>query len=535
MTPAAALTASEATPQSSQHAVNPWIIAVSVSLATFMELLDTTVANVALPHIAGGLAASEDETTWVLTSYLVANAIGLPLSGWFSTVLGRKRYYLGCVLMFTLTSALCGAAPSLNWLVFFRVIQGLAGGGLQPCTQAVLMDTFPAARLGMAMSVYGVAILVAPVVGPVLGGWLTDNFSWRWIFFLNVPIGALALALNGVLLKDPPYLVAQRKALRGTLRIDYLGIGFLALGFGSLEVVYSRGQRDDWFGSNFIVSFMVLAAIGLIGLVLWELYTPQPVVNLRLLKDLNFTACSVITFLAFATLYGSLMLLPQMVQTLMGYDATHAGLVLSPGGLVTIALLPVVGWLTGRVDARILIALSLAALAYAYTVASGMNLQCSELYFIYVRCLIMVGIALIWPPINATAFAHVPQAQHNNASGLYNLIRNEGGSLGISLSTTLLARWGQLAQSRLNENVHALNPHVPRALDQFAELAQADGADPIAAQHEALGMMQALIEQQAAVVTYGNIYALFAVCSLAIIPLVLLMRPARAGRVAVAE
>ena len=322
-------------------------------MATFMEVLDTSIANVSLPHIAGNLSVSTNESTWVLTSYLVANAIVLPLSGWLSSILGRKRFYMMCVLMFTISSMLCGLASGLGQLIFFRVLQGIGGGGLQPSEQAILVDTFPAQKRGMAMAVYGMAILVAPVLGPTLGGWITDNFSWRWIFFINAPVGCASLFLSGIVLQDPPHLIEKRAELRKKkFQVDYIGLSLIALGLGTLEIVLDKGQDVDWFGSRLIVWMSIVAVISLVGAVIWELKHPQPIVNLRLLKERNFRFCALTLFFAFGVLYGSTVLLPELMQLLMGYSATMAGLVMSPAGLFTMLEMPLIGYLLGRrVDA----------------------------------------------------------------------------------------------------------------------------------------------------------------------------------------
>src|SRR5215467_7844754 len=334
--------------------INPWVIALTVTLATFMEVLDTSIANVALPHIAGNLSVGQDESTWVLTSYLVSNAIILPLSGWFSGVIGRKRFYMLCVALFTLSSFLCGLAPSLGMLVVFRIMQGAGGGGLQPSEQAILNDTFPLEKRGMAFAVYGVAVVVAPTIGPWLGGWITDNFSWRWIFYINVPVGILSLILTSLLISDPPYM--KRQSIKAGFRVDYIGIGLLSLGLGSMQIILDKGEREDWLSSTFIDVFFVLMLIGLIAGVLWELREKEPVVDLRMLKDRNFAVSTLAMFFLGFVLYSSTVLIPQFLQDLMGYTAEKAGLALSPGGLVIMLMMPVVGILVSKVDTRYLIA-----------------------------------------------------------------------------------------------------------------------------------------------------------------------------------
>src|SRR3989441_4377174 len=335
--------------------VNPWVIAVTVTLATFMEVLDTSIANVALPHIAGNLSAGQDESTWVLTSYLGSNAIVLPLSGWFSGLIGRKKFYMTCVAIFTASSFLCGVAPSLGVLVIFRILQGVGGGGLQPSEQAILNDTFPLEKRGMAFAVYGLAVVVAPTIGPWLGGWITDNFSWRWIFYINVPVGMLSLLLTNFLVSDLPYM--KKANLKAGFRIDYIGIGLISLGLGSMQIILDKGQREDWFASKFIVVFFLLMLVGIIAGILWELREKEPVVDLRMLKDRNFAIATTAMFFLGFVLYATTVLIPQMLQELMGYNAERAGLALSPGGLVIMCMMPVVGILVSKVDTRILITL----------------------------------------------------------------------------------------------------------------------------------------------------------------------------------
>src|SRR5690348_10059855 len=332
--------------------INPWVIAVTVTLATFMEVLDTSIANVALPHIAGNLSAGADQSTWVLTSYLVSNAIVLPLSGWFSGLLGRKRFYMACVALFTLSSFLCGLAPSLGVLVLFRIMQGAGGGGLQPSEQAILNDTFPLEKRGMAFAVYGVAVVVAPTIGPWLGGWITDNFSWRWVFYINVPVGNLSLLLTSFLVSDPPYM--KKADLKAGFRIDYIRIGLNSLGLGSMQIILDKGQRDDWFASNFIVAFFALMLVGIIAGIVWEWREKEPVVDLRMLKDRNFAIATVTMFFLGFVLYSTTVLIPQLLQQLMGYTAQLAGLVLSPGGAVIMVMMPVVGILVSKLDTRLL-------------------------------------------------------------------------------------------------------------------------------------------------------------------------------------
>src|ERR1700682_3811405 len=432
--------------------INPWVIAIAVTLATFMEVLDTSIANVALPHIAGNLSAGADESTWVLTSYLVSNAIVLPLSGWFSSLIGRKRFYMSCVALFTVSSFLCGLAPSLGMLVVFRIMQGAGGGGLQPSEQAILNDTFPLEKRGMAFAVYGIAVVVAPTIGPWLGGWITDNFSWRWIFYINVPVGIISLLLTSVLISDPPYM--KRASLKRGFRIDYIGIALISLGLGSMQIILDKGQREDWFSSNFIRVFFVLMVIGIIAGIIWELRGKEPVGDLRMLKNRNFDIATTAMFFLGFVLYASTVLIPQFLQQLLGYTAELAGLALSPGGAVIMVMMPVVGFLVSRVDTRFLLTFGCRVSALALFVMAGWNLRLDYRHAVQARMLQSFGLAFLFIPINVAAFAYVPREQTNMGTGIINLARNIGASVGIATVTTMLQRRAQFHQAQLMGRVN---------------------------------------------------------------------------------
>ncbi len=514
---------------SPRPAINPWVIALTVTLATFMEVLDTSIANVALPHIAGSLSVSVHESTWVLTSYLVANAIVLPLTGWLSSLIGRKLFYIMCVVLFTAASTLCGMATSIEQLVFFRVLQGLAGGGLQPSEQAILMDTFPPAKRGMAMAVYTLAILVAPVLGPTLGGYITENYSWRWIFYINVPVGILSVFLSTLVLEDPPYLKARRAELKGKpLRVDFIGLSLLSIGLAALELMLDKGQEHDWFDSPFIVKLAIVAAVSLVAVVFWELRHPAPIVNLRLFRDRNFAAASVCVFFAFGVLYGSNVLLPQMLQTLMGYSALNAGLVLSPAGFVTMLEMPVIGILLSRgFDARKLIVAGLLTQAVAAMWMAGLNLGVSPGMVVSPRNFQTLGAGLMFVPINIVAFAFLPRDQTNNASGLFSLVRNEGSSIGVALTNTLLQRRTQFHQFRFTEHIDSLNLNASHWVSGISSALQSRIGDPVLARRQGLQMMYQAVQQQASAISYLDLFWLFSMLSFAAIPLVFLMKRAR--------
>src|SRR6266849_4592776 len=502
--------------------INPWVIAITVTLATFMEVLDTSIANVALPHIAGNLSASADESTWVLTSYLVSNAVILPLSGWLSSLLGRKRFYMGCVAIFTLSSFLCGFAASLGMLVVFRILQGVGGGGLQPSEQAILNDTFPLSKRGMAFAVYGIAVVVAPTLGPWLGGWITDNFSWRWIFYINVPVGILSMGLTYLLVSDPPYM--KRIKLSDGFRIDYIGLGLISLGLGSLQIILDKGQREDWFDSGFIRLFAVLMLIGLIGGVIRELKAKEPVVDFRMLKNRNFAISTLAMFFLGFVLYSSTVLIPQMLQQLLGYPATLAGLALSPGGATIMLCMPIVGFLVSRVDTRYLITFGCTISASALLVMAGWNLSLDFKHAVLGRVLQSFGLAFLFIPINVSAFATVPREKTNMGTGIINLARNVGASVGIATVTTLLERRTQLHQAQLMEHVNPLSLayHNMIAGTQAKLLLAGSGVHHSASQ--AAGMVYSTVQRQAAMMAFIDNFHMLGIVFFVVIPVLMLLK-----------
>jgi MFS transporter, DHA2 family, multidrug resistance protein len=505
--------------------INPWVIAVTVTLATFMEVLDTSIANVALPHIAGNLSAGADESTWVLTSYLVSNAIVLPLSGWFSSLIGRKRFYMSCVAVFTISSFLCGLAPSLGALVLFRILQGTGGGGLQPSEQAILNDTFPLEKRGMAFAVYGVAVVVAPTIGPWLGGWITDNFSWRWIFYVNVPVGIISLLLTSVLVTDPPYM--KRASIKSGFRVDYIGIGLISLGLGSMQIILDKGQRDDWLASNFIRVFFVLMLIGLVAGIIWELRDKEPVVDLRMLKNRNFAIATTAMFFLGFVLYASTVLIPQFLQQLLGYTAELAGLALSPGGAVIMLMMPVVGFLVSRVDSRILVTFGLTVSALALFVMAGWDLQLDYSHAVRARMLQSFGLAFLFIPINVAAFAYVPREKTNMGTGIINLARNIGASVGIATVTTMLERRTQAHQARLAEHVNTFSAAYHNMVNgtQLRLVSTGSGLAHAASQAEQL--IYSAVQRQAAMLGFIDNFKMLGVVFFAVIPVLLLLKKPR--------
>ncbi|MGE5608869.1 MAG: DHA2 family efflux MFS transporter permease subunit [Bacillota bacterium] len=502
--------------------VNPWIIAIVVTLATFMEVLDTAIANVALPHIAGNLSASVDESTWMLTSYLVANAIVLPLSAWFSMLFGRKRFYMTCVALFTASSAMCGLAPNLETLVFFRVLQGIGGGGLQPSEQAILVDTFPRQKRAMAMAAYGIAVVVAPILGPTLGGWITDNYSWRWIFFINVPVGILSLLLTWELVSDPPFL--KRKTLRDGLRIDYVGFGFIALGLGFLQVVLDKGQREDWFESRFIIVCAILTVLGLVAAVFWELRHNDPMVDLRLLKDRHFATATMLMFMLGFVLYGSTMLLPVFTQTMLGYTATWSGLALSPGGIATMLMLPIVGTLASRFQARWLVTIGLLVVGTSLLRMANFNTQIDFRTAMFARIHQAIGLSFMFLPINTAVYAFVPRDKNNNASGLVNLARNIGGSVGIAFVTTMLARRAQFHQSVLSAHTTPYDGAFQNAFQKASEMLSTAHASAAEVTEHAYALIYGLLGREANMLAFVDCFWLLGVMFFAMSPLVFLLK-----------
>ena len=514
-----------------QPAVNPWIIAVTVTLATFMELLDTAIANVALPHIAGGLAVSYDESTWVLTSYLVSNAVVLPLSAWLSRVFGRKRYYMLCVVLFTLSSLLCGFAPSLGLLIFFRVLQGVGGGGLAPVEQAILVDTFPPQKRPAAFALYSMAIVTAPVIGPPLGGWITDNWSWRWIFFINIPIGILSLILTKRLVSDPPEFTREVESARkgGRLRIDGLGIFLVALGFACLEVVLDRGQTEDWLESNFIVFFFSIAILALAVAAFWEWHHPDPVVEIRLLADRNFAIANAYYFLFGFALFGSTVLIPQMLQSLYGYTATDAGLVLGPGAFVIVALAPVIVRILPKVGIKPLIFVGYVVFAMSMWRYASIDLGTDYKHVALLRALQGLGIAPLFVPVSQLAYSFLPKNKNNKASSLTNLFRNQGGSVGIAFVTTFLARRTQYHHSVLVAHATPFEQHYRETLGALSQYFVTHGfTTPDAALH-ANAQLARIIQQQASFLGFLDCFWLLGCACLIGAPLVFFTRKVRSA------
>jgi DHA2 family multidrug resistance protein len=506
-------------------APNRWLVALTVGLAAFMEVLDISIANVALQHIAGDLAASQDEATWVLTSYLVTNAIVLPMSGWLAATIGRRKYFLGCIVGFGVTSLLCGFAPSLPVLILARGLQGATGGGLQPNAQAILADTFPPAKRGQAFAIYGLAVVFAPAIGPTLGGWITDNFSWRWVFLLNVPVSLLLTLLAMRTIVDPPEQVAARVARRaGGISFDYLGFSLLVAGMGCLQIVLDKGQEDDWWSSTLITTCAIVSAVSLVVFIVWELMRDDPIADLRLLANRNFAVGNVLMFMLGFILLSSTTLLPQFVQVMLGYIATDAGLVISPGGFAIMLAMPLVGFLVSRVDARWLILLGLVVASLSLYGMTRFDLNIDYATIAWLRVFQAIGLGFLFIPINTVAYFGLPREKNNNASAIVNMMRNLGGSFGISIVTTVLARRQQYHQNVLVSHVTPYTSAYDTTIQSLQQAYMSTSSSAADALQKAEAALYATVQTQAAMLSYIDAFLLLAVIFALLVPIVFLLR-----------
>jgi MFS transporter, DHA2 family, multidrug resistance protein len=514
--------------------VNPWVVALTVTLATFMELLDTSIANVSLPYIAGGLGRSYDEVTWILTTYLVANAVVLPMSAWLSRVMGRKNYYLACVALFTATSFLCGIAPSLTVMLIARVLQGVGGGGLAPVEQAILVDTFPPHKRASAFALYTVAIVTAPAIGPVLGGWITDNFDWRWIFFINIPIGILSMSLTSRFVHDPPEFAEERKTVRdarGRLRVDGFGIALIGLGSAALEVLLDRGQIDDWFGSTFIAWMFVVAIVCLGAAVFWELRHKDPVIALPMLRNRNFAIANFFYFTFGFGLFASTTMIPQLLQSLYGYRAIDAGLVLGPGALVITFLAPVGAQLVQRgiVHPRTLLTGAVAVVGLSFLHYSHFNLDTDYTHYALARALQGLGYAFFFVPLSVITYSELKPNENNRASSLTNFFRNWGGSFGIAFATTMAERRYNFHQSVVGANLPSSSPAMQQTATRMAGYLQSRGYGHADAMHAAYAQIYNQLGAQSHILAFMDCFHLIGIITLVAAPLVLLTRRFKLG------
>jgi DHA2 family multidrug resistance protein len=493
----------------SKPEVNPWVIAGVVAMAAFMEILDTSIANVALPYMAGNLGASNDESTWVLTSYLVSNAIVLPISGWLASTFGRKRFFMICLVTFTISSLLCGFAPSLSLLLLFRVLQGAGGGGLQPMAQAILADTFPPSKRGLAFALYGVTAVMAPTIGPTLGGWITFNYSWRWIFFINLPVGIVALLLVYRLIEDPPYLTRLRSA---GVKLDYIGVGLLVVGIGALQIMLDKGQEEDWFGSQFIMALVVVSVVCLVGLVIWELHSKHPVIDVRLFKNFNYTGACIMIFMLGVLLFSSLVLMPQFLQTQLGYTAELAGLVLTGGAVLLLFIFPIVGKLTSIVPARYIIAFGWLCLSLAmYYSTLRIDLQISFVSAAWLRVVQQVGLGFLFVPITLVSYVGIPAEKSNSVAGMVNFFRNIGSSVGTSLVTTMIARRAQFHQVMLSSHTNTARQGFDNGVNGLTQRLMQTGLSQPDAHARAYARAYQRLQAQAATLSYIDVFWILSV------------------------
>jgi DHA2 family multidrug resistance protein len=502
-------------------AANPWLIALVVTAAAFMELLDTTIVNVALPHIAGSLSSSQDESTWTLTSYLVANGIVLPISGWLSTLFGRKRFFVACILAFTACSVLCGLAENLPELVIFRVLQGLFGGGLQPSQQAILLDTFPPEQRGRAFSIVAVATVVAPVLGPTLGGWITDSYSWRWIFFVNLPVGLLAALLVAHMVQDPPSARADPAKAR---HIDYPGLALIALGLGCLQVTLDRGEIDDWLSSGFIRTFAGLATFGIVGAAVWLWVARNPVVDVRLFRNRNFAVGCLLMFVFAGILYGGAVLLPQLAQQQFGYTSLLAGLLLSPAALVTAGLLPGVGQLMNRVAPRYLVMIGFLIVGLGYLYNATLSPDVNFGWLVKARIAVTIGIGFLFAPISVATTATLSKEQNNAAASLFVMARNIGGRVGIAVVTSLVTSRSQVHMAYLSTHLSRLDQGFNFSLSRNFESLLGLGRSVMEAQAQSQGLLFRSLLHQASVLGYLDAFRYSGVAALIVLPLALLLK-----------
>ncbi len=502
--------------------MNKWIITLTVMLPTLIEIIDTSVVNVSLDHIRGSLSAGIDESTWTITSYLVSNAIIIPMTGWLSRVFGRKKYLILSISVFTISSFLCGAAWSLQSLVVFRILQGIGGGALQPLSQSILLETFPPRQHGIAMAAFGVGIMFGPIIGPLLGGWITDNWSWHWIFFINIPIGIISVLLTILFITDPPYMKQAR------MKIDYWGLALLALGLGCLQIVLDKGQQENWFSSSFIVWLSIISVLSMISFVINELYAKHPIVNLRAFKNISFSTGNIVMFLGFFNLFASIVLLPIYLQTLMGYTSFLAGFVLGPGGIATLIALPLAGSLVNKVNPKALLSFGIVVNAYATYLMSNFNLEADFYTVIWPRIVLGVGMGFFFIPLTTMTMSGIRKEDMGNASAIYNLLRNLGGSFGVAFVTTVLSRRAQFHQNRLVENLTPFDRTYQIFSEQSAQFLQYRGMESSLSDQGALGTMYKELLRQASMLSFNDAFRIVSIIMICVLPLVLFMKRAKA-------
>lgn len=499
--------------------MNKWLVAITVMLPTLIEIVDTSIVNVALDHIRGSLSATIDESTWSITSYLVSNAIIIPMTGWLSRLFGRKRYLIFSISLFTFSSLLCGFAWSLQSLIFFRILQGIGGGALQPLSQSILLETFPQRQHGMAMAIFGVGIMFGPIIGPLLGGWITDNWSWNWIFFVNIPIGIISILMTMLFIVDPPYMKRMK------LKIDYWGLAFLAIGLGCLQIVLDKGQREDWFSSGFITWLSLISVASLILFIIVELFFAEhPILELRALKNLSFSTGNIVMFFAFFNLFGSIILLPVYLQTLMGYTATLAGVVLGPGGIATLIAMPVAGRLITKVNPKALLMFGIVMAAYSTHLMSNFTLLADFNTVLWPRVVLGIGMGFLFIPLTTLTMASISKEKMGNATAIYNLLRNLGGSFGVAFVTTIISRRAQHHQFRLVEHLTPFDATYQLAKDHAAEALTYRGIAPTLSEHGGLGAIYARLLKEASMMSFNDAFYVLSILMILILPLVFIMK-----------
>jgi DHA2 family multidrug resistance protein len=498
--------------------MNRWIVAITIMLPTLIEIVDTSVVNVSLDHIRGSLSAGIDESTWIITSYLVSNAIIIPMTAWLSRLFGRKNYLIFSIGLFTFSSFMCGSAWNLQSLVFFRILQGAGGGALQPISQAILLETFPPYQHGMAMAIFGIGIMFGPIIGPLMGGWITDNWSWHWIFYINVPIGFISVLMAWLFIVNPPYMEKMK------MKIDYWGLFFLAVGLGCLQIVLDKGQREDWFSSQFIIWLGFISISSLILFVIVEFFTENPIVNLRTFRNLSFSSGNLIMFFAFFNLFGSIVLLPIYVQTLMGYTSFLSGLALGPGGIATMMAMPIAGNLVNRINPKAIIAFGIAVAAYSVYLMSRFSLLADFSAVFWPRVVLGVGMGFLFVPLTTVTMSTIRKEEMGNATGIFNLLRNLGGSFGVAFVTTMLARRAQFHQVHLVQHLTPFSRNLQAAVPQISEVLRERGFTfPLTGQGR-LGVIYNELLRQASMLSFNDAFYILSIMMILILPLVLLMK-----------
>ncbi|MDA8099580.1 MAG: MDR family MFS transporter [Nitrospiraceae bacterium] len=490
------------------------LIAFTVMLPTLIEIIDTSIVNVSLDHIRGSLSAGYDEATWTITAYLVSNAIVIPMAAWFAKLIGRKNYQIASIAIFTFSSFMCGSAWSLSSLVFFRILQGIGGGGLVPISQSILLESFPREKHGQAMAIFGLGAMLGPIVGPLLGGWITDSLSWRWIFYINIPIGIIAIIMNILVIQDPPYMQRQK------MKIDYFGLMLLALGLGALQFVLDKGENEDWFNSELIVIFSIISLVSLTVLIINEYYSENPIVNLKLFKDRTFTSGATVMFFVFLNLFGSIVLLPVFLQMLMGYTSFYAGLVLGPGGIATMLAMPIVGKFIGKVNPKRFLVVGITVCALSTYLMSNFTLQTDFWTFVWPRVLLGFGMGMTFIPLTTLTLSHIPKEHMTEATSLYNLLRNLGGSVGIAFTTTILSRRAQFHQTRLVEHLSPLDPGYQMAREKITAMLQSKGLPAAGAD----GVLYRELIRQSTTMAFTDAFLIICVLILCVLPLVFIMQ-----------